>query len=129
MLQLARSAQKTLHTLTLWGLIALTAGCSPGQTSSLLARGAAYHCDCSPEDLKARKEAALARGDKPKYDGRCRSRVTSGPLDVVVLHVPAEFGAFAIAQHRVMSGALLRRGGKVLRFGHVHATGRKRQHH
>ncbi len=40
----------------------------------LLARGAAYYCDCQPEDLKARREAALARGDKPKYDGRCRHR-------------------------------------------------------
>ena len=38
----------------------------------LLAREAAYYCDCSPEDLKAQREAALARGDKPKYDGRCR---------------------------------------------------------
>ena len=39
----------------------------------LLAKGAAYYCDCQPEDLKVRREAALARGDKPKYDGRCRN--------------------------------------------------------
>ena len=55
----------------------------------LLAKGAAYYCDCSPEDLKARREAALARGDKPKYDGRCRSRnLGPGPNTVVRFHGP-----------------------------------------
>ena len=55
----------------------------------LLAKGAAYYCDCSPEDLKVRKEAALARGDKPKYDGRCRSRnLGPGPNTVVRFHGP-----------------------------------------
>ncbi len=50
----------------------------------LLAKGAAYYCDCSPEDLQVRREAALARGDKPKYDGRCRSRnLGPGPNTVV----------------------------------------------
>lgn len=50
----------------------------------LLARDAAYYCDCSPEDLKAHREAALARGDKPKYAGRCRSRqLGPGPNTVV----------------------------------------------
>jgi glutamyl-tRNA synthetase len=38
----------------------------------LLARGAAYYCNCPPEELESRRQAALARGDKPKYDGRCR---------------------------------------------------------
>ncbi|MGP8052161.1 MAG: glutamate--tRNA ligase [Desulfobaccales bacterium] len=55
----------------------------------LLARGAAYYCDCSPEDLKARREAALARGDKPKYDGRCRERgLKPGPHTVVRFRGP-----------------------------------------
>ena len=55
----------------------------------LLAKGAAYYCDCSPEDLKVRREAALARGDKPKYDGRCRSRgLKPGPDTVVRFHGP-----------------------------------------
>jgi glutamyl-tRNA synthetase len=39
----------------------------------LLARGAAYYCNCPPQDTEAR-QAALARGEKPKYDGRCRER-------------------------------------------------------
>lgn len=40
----------------------------------LLDSGHAYHCDCSPEDLDARRKAAMAEGRKPKYDGRCRDR-------------------------------------------------------
>jgi glutamyl-tRNA synthetase len=40
----------------------------------LLEKGAAYCCNCPPQDLDARRQAALARGEKPKYDGRCRER-------------------------------------------------------
>ena len=55
----------------------------------LLARGSAYYCDCSPEDLRARREAALARGGKPKYDGRCRNRgLKPGPHTVVRFRGP-----------------------------------------
>jgi glutamyl-tRNA synthetase len=46
----------------------------------LLKLGAAYYCNCPPADLEARRQAALARGDKPKYDGRCRERgLPKGP--------------------------------------------------
>ncbi len=38
----------------------------------LLARGRAYRCICSKQDLEQRKEATLARGGKWTYDGRCR---------------------------------------------------------
>ena len=38
----------------------------------LLAEGRAYWCHCRPEDLEIRRQAALAAGGKPKYDGRCR---------------------------------------------------------
>src|SRR5690606_39597748 len=37
----------------------------------LLDEGAAYWCDCTPEEVKARHEA---RGGKPGYDGHCRDR-------------------------------------------------------
>jgi len=40
----------------------------------LLTAGHAYFCDCDPEDLEERRKNALARGDKPRYDGRCRDR-------------------------------------------------------
>jgi glutamyl-tRNA synthetase len=38
----------------------------------LVERGAAYYCNCPPQDLEARRQAALARGEKPRYDGHCR---------------------------------------------------------
>ncbi len=37
----------------------------------LVAAGAAYACDCTPDDVRARNEAA---GGKPGYDGHCRDR-------------------------------------------------------
>jgi len=38
-----------------------------------LASGEAYRCYCTPEELDERKKAALARGEPPGYDGRCRT--------------------------------------------------------
>ncbi len=35
--------------------------------------GMAYRCYCTAEELEARRQEALKRGDVPKYDGRCRS--------------------------------------------------------
>jgi glutamyl-tRNA synthetase len=40
----------------------------------LLATGHAYRCYCTPEELEARKQAMLARGEAPGYDGLCRTR-------------------------------------------------------
>jgi glutamyl-tRNA synthetase len=39
----------------------------------LLDEGKAYHCYCTPEELKARREAAPGK-DRSGYDGRCRDR-------------------------------------------------------
>lgn len=59
----------------------------------LLASGHAYYCDCSPDDLEKRREAAMAAGLKPKYDGRCRDRgLGPGPNRVVRFRHP-EAGA------------------------------------
>ena len=38
----------------------------------LLAAGKAYKCYCTAEELEAKREKALAAGNKPKYDGTCR---------------------------------------------------------
>lgn len=38
-----------------------------------LAGGHAYHCYCTPAELEERRKAALARGETPGYDGRCRT--------------------------------------------------------
>jgi len=39
---------------------------------ALLARGRAYRCTCTREELEARRQATIAAGGKWTYDGRCR---------------------------------------------------------
>src|SRR6516225_7517997 len=39
---------------------------------ALLAAGRAYPCYCTAAELEQRREAQLARGEPPRYDGRCR---------------------------------------------------------
>ncbi len=38
----------------------------------LIVSGRAYKCFCTPEELDERKKGMIARGEKPKYDARCR---------------------------------------------------------
>ncbi|MFN2544931.1 MAG: glutamate--tRNA ligase [Actinomycetota bacterium] len=38
-----------------------------------LSRDHAYRCYCTPEELEERRKAAMARGEAPGYDGRCRT--------------------------------------------------------
>jgi glutamyl-tRNA synthetase len=40
--------------------------------SDMLSRGLAYYCYTSPEELDALRAAQMARGEKPRYDGRWR---------------------------------------------------------
>ncbi len=40
----------------------------------LLDTGHAYHCYCTTEELETMRAEQRARGEKPKYDGRCRER-------------------------------------------------------
>jgi glutamyl-tRNA synthetase len=40
----------------------------------LLGKGRAYRCYCTPEELEAKREAALKAGVKPKYDRTCLHR-------------------------------------------------------
>ncbi len=51
----------------------------------------AYRCICTPEDLDRRREEARARGEKPRYDGRCRNlspAETEGMNSVVRFRLP-----------------------------------------
>jgi len=41
-------------------------------TDDLLARGLAYPCYCTEEELEREREEQSARGETPKYSGRCR---------------------------------------------------------
>jgi glutamyl-tRNA synthetase len=55
----------------------------------LLSSGKAYYCHCTPEALVQRRQEAMAKGLKPKYDGRCREMgLGPGPLAVVRLKSP-----------------------------------------
>jgi glutamyl-tRNA synthetase len=47
----------------------------------LLDEDKAYHCTCSKEALDVMREEAMARGDKPRYDGRCRDAAHSHSPD------------------------------------------------
>ncbi|MGC9529302.1 MAG: glutamate--tRNA ligase [Candidatus Bipolaricaulaceae bacterium] len=40
--------------------------------AALVGRGLAYHCYCTPQELAARRQTALAQGRAPEYDGHCR---------------------------------------------------------
>lgn len=46
----------------------------------LLDEGKAYHCYCSKERLDELREGQRARGEKPRYDGRCRD-LSAPPAD------------------------------------------------
>lgn len=41
----------------------------------LLAKGEAYYCYCTKEDLEAQRQALLAAGLPPRYNGHCRNLV------------------------------------------------------
>jgi nondiscriminating glutamyl-tRNA synthetase len=40
--------------------------------NELLEKGLAYKCYCTEEELEAEREAQLAKGETPKYSGKCR---------------------------------------------------------
>jgi glutamyl-tRNA synthetase len=55
----------------------------------LFREGKAYWCDCSPEQLAARRAEALSKGMTPKYDGRCRDRrLPPGPNHALRFKAP-----------------------------------------
>jgi len=45
----------------------------------LLKEGKAYRCYCTPEELEAKRDAALKAGSKPKYDRTCLHREPPDP--------------------------------------------------
>lgn len=58
----------------------------------LLAAGHAYHCYCTAGELDAMRAEQRARGEKPKYDGRCRERTEprEGIAPVVRFRMPLD---------------------------------------
>jgi glutamyl-tRNA synthetase len=45
----------------------------------LLSRGEAYRCYCTKEELAQMRAEQMARGEKPRYDGRWRNRTDAPP--------------------------------------------------
>ena len=43
----------------------------------LLEEGKAYYCYCSKDELDVMRAEAIARGEKPKYNGKCRHADTA----------------------------------------------------
>lgn len=70
--------------------------------NELLARGQAYHCYCSPEELAQMREEARADGRPPRYDGRWRDRDPSeapaGVTPVVRIRAP-QSGEIVVNDH------------------------------
>lgn len=54
----------------------------------LLTSGNAYYCHCMPEELERRRQEAMAKGRKPKYDGKCRN-LGLGPSPQAVVRLKA----------------------------------------
>jgi glutamyl-tRNA synthetase len=60
----------------------------------MLAKGNAYRCYCTPEELQAMREQARKEGRSKLYDGRCRKRdpaaAPAGAAPVIRLKAPTE---------------------------------------
>ena len=54
----------------------------------LLDEGHAYWCTCTPDEIDAMREEARAKGEKPKYNGKCRER-NLGPSEGAVIRFRA----------------------------------------
>lgn len=70
---------------------------------SMLRAGTAYRCYCSREEVEAMRAAQVARGENPRYDGRCRDRraPVPGVSPVVRLRSP---GTGSITVHDLVHG-------------------------
>lgn len=58
--------------------------------NELLENGHAYRCSCSKERLEQIRDEAMSRGEKPRYDGRCRSLNLTGENTVVRFKNPVD---------------------------------------
>ena len=55
-----------------------------GYLDRLIDSGRAYYCTCSPDEIEAMRQKAMATGGKPKYDGTCRDRGLSKTPGAVI---------------------------------------------
>ncbi len=58
---------------------------------ALLKNGSAYYCTCTSEEVDQMREEAKAKGEKPRYNGKCRNLNLAHSADAVVrLKLPSE---------------------------------------
>jgi glutamyl-tRNA synthetase len=67
----------------------------------LVAAGKAYRCYCSRERLDALREAAMAAGSKPRYDGHCRTLGDAVPGVTPVIRFRNPDGGSVVFEDRV----------------------------
>lgn len=65
----------------------------------------AYYCDCSPARLDKIRKNAMASGNKPKYDGKCRDKGLSKGQNTVIRFKAPLFGSTVI--HDVVKGEVV----------------------
>ena len=66
-----------------------------GYLRHLLANGRAYWCNCTKEDLEAKRKSMLEAGIAPKYDGHCRDKkISEGPNAVIRFVMPERIFSF-----------------------------------
>ncbi|MBW2510577.1 MAG: glutamate--tRNA ligase [Deltaproteobacteria bacterium] len=59
-------------------------GLYKSKVAELLEKGHAYRCYCTPEELDAKRKAAIQSGGKPRYDGTCRNRADQPDTPFVI---------------------------------------------
>jgi len=66
----------------------------------LLEEGKAYYCTCSKERLEKLREAQMAAGEKPRYDGKCReANIPAGTPGAVVRFKNPTAGEVTFTDH------------------------------
>jgi len=79
------------------------------EAQALLARGLAYRCWCTSEELEARRQAALAAGRPPAYDRRCRDLTAApGGRDAFVLRFRTPLEGETVVDDRVKGRVVFR---------------------
>jgi len=64
--------------------------------ADMLARGTAYRCYCTKQELDEMRAGQMARKEKPRYDGRCRNRTDAPDLPSVIRFKNPEIGATVV---------------------------------
>ncbi len=67
--------------------------------AQLLEQGQAYYCDCSKERLDDIREAQMKKGEKPRYDGKCRNLGLSKSADTIIRFKTPQSGTVQFTDH------------------------------